>query len=309
MWRRNRFAGRIIYFSYIRLLFLHSACRSPNRGGLFFIVKVCVNETKRSRKETMAKICNKWIPSLIILWLVIGLLAGCASPAQNVNSNANQVQASNEGQVGKEAEKAADEQPTSTPSSGTPEATKSPSEDKDQDKTKATDNAGDKQVTPSPKPQQTTEPKLEDPKTKPTATAKPNKTDGTVTAKPVTPVATPQPAQTVTISIVADKDTGTVLAPTAVEFKKDDTVLDVLKKITRKNKIQMEYRGAKGAAYIEGIDNLYEFDLGAKSGWMYRVNGEFPNKGAGSYKVNEGDVIEWLYTTDLGEDIGAKFDE
>ncbi|MGO4347803.1 DUF4430 domain-containing protein [Paenibacillus sp. MCAF9] len=255
----------------------------------------------------MAKICKKWLPSLIILWLFIGLLAGCASPAQNVNSNTNQVQTSNEGQVGKEAEKAADEQPTSTSASETAEATQLPSEDKDQ--AKATDNAGDKQVTPSPKPKQTNEPKLDDPKTKPTASAKPNKTDGTTTTKPVTPVATPNPVQTVTISIVADKDTGTVLAPTVVEFKKDDTVLDVLKKITRKNKIQMEYRGVKGGAYIEGIDNIYEFDLGAKSGWMYRVNGEFPNKGAGVYKVNEGDVIEWLYTTDLGEDIGAKFDE
>lgn len=278
-------------------------------GGLFFIVKVCVNETKRSRKETMAKICKKWLPSLMILWLVIGLLAGCASPAQSVNSNTNQVQTSNEGQVGQEADKAADEQPTSTSAAETAEATQIPSEDKDQDKAKATDNAGDKQVTASPKPKQTNEPKLDDPKTEPTASAKPNKTDSVATAKPVTPVATPNPVQTVTISIVADKDTGTVLAPTAVEFKKDDTVLDVLKKITRKNKIQMEYRGVKGGAYIEGIDNIYEFDLGAKSGWMYRVNGEFPNKGAGVYKVNEGDVIEWLYTTDLGEDIGAKFDE
>ena len=31
-----------------------------------------------------------------------------------------------------------------------------------------------------------------------------------------------------------------------------------------------------GGAYIEGIGNLYEFDCGSVSGWMYRVNGEFP---------------------------------
>jgi outer membrane biosynthesis protein TonB len=258
----------------------------------------------------MAKSCKRWLPSFLILLLVIGLLAGCANSEQSVNSKANQVQASNkgqEGQEGQETDKASDEQPSSAAPSETPEATQSPSKDKDQDIDKATDNAGDKQATPSPKPKQTNVPKLDDQKTKPTA--KPNKTDETVNTKPVTPVATPQPAQTVTISIVADKETGTVLAPTAVEIKKDDTVLEVLKKITRKNKIQMEYRGVKGAAYIEGIDNIYEFDFGAKSGGMYRVNGEFPNKGAGSFKVKEGDVIEWLYTTDLGEDIGAKYDE
>jgi len=302
--------------SYILVIYgcyFHSTWRSPNRRGSFFIVKIFANEKKRSRKETMVKKCKRWLPSLLILLLVIGLISGCANPGQSANSQVNQVknnsqvQAGNEVQESDDTDKAGDEQPSSTAPTETPETTKSPSDDKDQDQDKATNNAGDKQATPSPKPVQTNVPKLDDQKTKPTA--KPSKTDEAVQTKPVKPVETAQPAQTVTISIVADEETGTVLAPTVVEIKKDDTVLEVLKKITRKNKIQMEYRGAKGAAYIEGIDNIYEFDFGAKSGWMYRVNGEFPNKGAGSYKVKEGDVIEWLYTTDLGEDIGAKFDE
>ncbi|KAE9133841.1 putative ABC transporter ATP-binding protein [Phytophthora fragariae] len=109
---------------------------------------------------------------------------------------------------------------------------------------------------------------------------------------------------TVTISIVADQDTGTVLAPTSVEIEKGDTVLDILKRITRKNKIQMEFSGRGAAAYVEGINNVYEFDHGSESGWMYRVGGEFPNKSAGAYKVKAGDVVEWLYTLDLGKDLG-----
>ena len=28
--------------------------------------------------------------------------------------------------------------------------------------------------------------------------------------------------------------------------------------------------------YVEGIGNLYEFDCGSESGWMYKVNGWFP---------------------------------
>ena len=47
---------------------------------------------------------------------------------------------------------------------------------------------------------------------------------------------------------------------------------------------------------------------GPLSGWMYRVNGEFPNKGCSDYELNDGDVIEWVYTCDLGQDIGCEID-
>ena len=56
--------------------------------------------------------------------------------------------------------------------------------------------------------------------------------------------------------------------------------------------------------YIEGINNLYEFDCGELSGWMYSVNGWYPNYGCSRYQVQDGDVIEWHYTCDLGEDLG-----
>ncbi|MNB88266.1 hypothetical protein D3C75_352750 [compost metagenome] len=113
-------------------------------------------------------------------------------------------------------------------------------------------------------------------------------------------------ADTAVISITGDDGHGVILAPAAFEIKQGESVLDLLKRITRQQKIQMEFQGAKGFAYVEGIDNLYELDYGAESGWMYRVNGEFPDKSAGSYTVQPGDTIEWLYTLDLGKDIGAK---
>ena len=47
------------------------------------------------------------------------------------------------------------------------------------------------------------------------------------------------------------------------------------------------------SAYIEGINNLYEFDCGELSGWMYKVNGWFPNYGCSRYQLKEGDTIEW----------------
>ncbi len=57
------------------------------------------------------------------------------------------------------------------------------------------------------------------------------------------------------------------------------------------------------SAYIEGIANLYEFDCGELSGWMYKVNGWFPNYGCSRYQLKAGDKVEWVYTCDLGVDV------
>ncbi|WP_052087817.1 DUF4430 domain-containing protein [Paenibacillus wynnii] len=120
------------------------------------------------------------------------------------------------------------------------------------------------------------------------------------------PAGSNEKASTITFSVTGDSESGVILAPSVVEVKDGDSVMDLLKRITRKHKIQMEFKGIGSMAYVEGIDNLYEYDKGAESGWMYRVNGVFPNIGAAGYTVKPGDRIEWLYTLDLGKDLGAK---
>lgn len=107
------------------------------------------------------------------------------------------------------------------------------------------------------------------------------------------------------IRIVGDKKMGEILSWKKVKLEKDDTVIDVLKRATKENKIQMEFKGKSGAAYVEGINSLYEFDRGPKSGWMYKVNGKFPEKSSGSYKLKAKDKVEWLYTENLGKDLGS----
>ena len=64
-----------------------------------------------------------------------------------------------------------------------------------------------------------------------------------------------------------------------------------------------------GSVYVEGIGNLYEFDAGELSGWMYRVNGEFPNFGCSKYILKNGDKVEFVYTCDLGKDVGGSYSE
>lgn len=100
---------------------------------------------------------------------------------------------------------------------------------------------------------------------------------------------------------------GTILATTTVAFSEGESVFDVLQRLCREKGIHMEssWTPIYNSAYIEGIHNLYEFDCGSLSGWMYRVNGWYPNYGCSRYQLADGDRVEWRYTCDLGKDIGG----
>lgn len=100
---------------------------------------------------------------------------------------------------------------------------------------------------------------------------------------------------------------GWLLAPVTVEFTEGQSAFEVLLNTVKANAIHMEYQATAlyDTAYIEGIGGVYEFDCGALSGWMYRVNGWFPNYGASRYGVQAGDTIEWVYSCDMGADVGA----
>ena len=104
-------------------------------------------------------------------------------------------------------------------------------------------------------------------------------------------------------------DDGVILAPVTVTFYEGESVFNVLQRTCRQNGIHMEFENTPmyNSAYIEGIHNLYEFDCGELSGWMYSVNGWFPNYGCSRYALQEGDVIRWVYTCDLGVDVGGGY--
>ena len=97
---------------------------------------------------------------------------------------------------------------------------------------------------------------------------------------------------------------GIILAETIIEFTEGETAFDVLKRVTRENNIHLEFSETPmyNSSYIEGINNLYEFDCGSLSGWMYRVNGIKPNVGCSQYTVKNGDKIEFYYTCNFMED-------
>ena len=88
-------------------------------------------------------------------------------------------------------------------------------------------------------------------------------------------------------------------------FDKGESVYDILKRVCDENGIQLEtsYTPAFGTRYIEGIGNLYEFDCGTASGWMYTVNGEYMNCGCSLCTVSDGDKIAIRYTCNMGNDL------
>lgn len=101
---------------------------------------------------------------------------------------------------------------------------------------------------------------------------------------------------------------GIILATSTVQFVEGETAFDVLKRACEYAGIQLEYSWTPlyNSYYVEGINHLYEFDCGSESGWMYKVNGWFPNYGSSSYEMENGDVMVWCYTCNgLGADVGG----
>ncbi len=102
---------------------------------------------------------------------------------------------------------------------------------------------------------------------------------------------------------------GIIFPEQTVTFYEGESVFDVLQRVCRENNIHMEasWTPMYNSAYIEGIHNLYEFDCGSGSGWMYRVDGWYPNYGCSRYSLRQGEKVEWRYTCDLGSDIGGGY--
>lgn len=106
------------------------------------------------------------------------------------------------------------------------------------------------------------------------------------------------------VSLISED--GYVFMPTEVDVREGDTVFSLLERELVMNNIHFEYSKTTNV-YIEGINNIYEFDCGELSGWMYKVNGEFPSVACDAYSIEPGDVVEWVYTCDLGRDVGDEY--
>lgn len=190
---------------------------------------------------------------------------------------------------------------------------------------------------PTTEAKPTAAPTTEPPKT--TAAPKPTQPPTTAAPKPTEPPTT-RPADTCTLRIecatILDNTKklkagkaafvpkgGLILKDTAVPVEAGDTAFDVLRRACETHPcedncqfcqkaggIQLEYTFTPvfETYYIEGIHQLYEKDCGAMSGWMFSVNGRFPEEGASSVSVAAGDKIVFCYTCDMGDDVGNHYE-
>lgn len=96
---------------------------------------------------------------------------------------------------------------------------------------------------------------------------------------------------------------GGAMLSTTVAISEGDTVMDVLKRACRDAGLAV----SAGGSYVSSIGGLSDRIDRAhpSSGWMYCVDGWFPNYGCSSYTLSGGESIEWLYTLDGGSDVGA----
>ena len=92
----------------------------------------------------------------------------------------------------------------------------------------------------------------------------------------------------------------------AAEITDGESAFDLLLRETRAAGIHLDFvkTPAYNTVYVRGIGNLYEFDCGDLSGWTYRINGEFLSVGCSLAVIHPGDTVEFLYTCDLGADVG-----
>lgn len=121
------------------------------------------------------------------------------------------------------------------------------------------------------------------------------------------------PTAHVTLSI--DKQTinkGYVISPKSVTLQPGDTVWTVLQRELNAGGITFKYEWNTqyNSVYVQSIAGDGEFDNDSNgSGWMYNVNGVYPNYGASLYVLKAGDSIQWRYTMNLGADLGQSPEE
>ena len=104
----------------------------------------------------------------------------------------------------------------------------------------------------------------------------------------------PEPAQPETLSVTVTVDgsaAGAASWSKSLSLEAGSTVYDALCAADG----NVNARSTGYGIYVVGIDGLAEKDHGAKSGWMYAVNGSYPNTACSNYKLKSGDSVTWVY--------------
>ena len=124
---------------------------------------------------------------------------------------------------------------------------------------------------------------------------------------PVGPTPVDPDPETITVTFQLHTDTDAWILPTVVrDLPEGTTAFEVFKQVLAANGYTYDAKGSYVRAVIapDGT-KVAELSKGQYSGWMYRVNGEFPDTYMGAYELEDGDVIEVFFTADYTKETGA----
>lgn len=102
---------------------------------------------------------------------------------------------------------------------------------------------------------------------------------------------------------------GVMLPATQVKFTPGESAYDVLRRVCKTAGLSLDYNYYPmiGGYYVTEIGGLTDTEYGKSAGWLYKVNGWFPNYSASKHEVEAGDVIMWVYTCEGGgADLGRE---
>ena len=105
-----------------------------------------------------------------------------------------------------------------------------------------------------------------------------------------------------TVHTLANGNLTTWVGAKDYEVGEGSTVKDVLELVLRAN--GLSWSNPSGS-YVAAINGLSEFDNGAKSGWMYSVNGNHSSMSVAQYTLKDGDSVIFHYTDDFTLEQGS----
>lgn len=111
---------------------------------------------------------------------------------------------------------------------------------------------------------------------------------------------------TSTVTFQLHTDTDVWIRSTIVyDQPEGTTAMDVFRQVLTANGYTYEAKGS----YVQAIirpdgTRVAEFSKGQNSGWLFRVNDDFPDVAMDEYQLQDGDVIEVLFTADYTQEPG-----
>ena len=128
-------------------------------------------------------------------------------------------------------------------------------------------------------------------------------------AEPAPPAPEPEPETiTVTVSVlctlavgnpnlnpgVTVPSDGVMVSGLSLELTPGQTAFDALSQTG----LALDYSGSPSRknVYLRGIGGLYERDCGPSSGWVFSVNGAYPNTSCSKVTLSDGDVVSFQFT-------------